>query len=268
MSSARRELFAGAGDMQRQVSTLFANLPSNPDRSTLELRFRDPVRRILHYRRPQDFPAGRSMASLDRVVRAVLDADPPLCYTQLTCQSCSLASPPSNTFSLPSLVNITTHDAYHRARRTVPRTHAGPVPRSMNLSEWLSAAAFTPFHPIRSFDPHCPHCDAHTPHHPTITALTTPQLLAFDIADFAVYPELYFTLQGHDGLPYITYRLSAILYFGAGHFTCRYIDSLGCCWGHDGLHHNGMMKSEGPAASVDLTLFNSRRPSILYFALV
>lgn len=138
----------------------------------------------------------------------------------------------------------------------------------MNLSEWVSAGAVTPFAPLHAFDPLCPNCGALGPFDLSVTALTTPPIVAFEIANFDVRPELYFTLRRAPNQPDAVYRLSAVVYFGIGHFTCRYIDSTGSCWTHDGQAATGMMVLEGSAASVDLTVLTTRQASILFFVLV
>lgn len=266
MAGAQRVSFAATGIMQHRVLDLFHTLPALPECSVLEERFRDPIRRILHASHPHEFPRGPFMVSCERVVRAVIDAEPPLCRTVLTCQSCTLSGEYSDPYHFPLLLDVTTHNAYHRARLTSPRMYSTML-RSLSLSEWVSAGAFTPFEPLHSFNPVCPGCHALGPFGLSITALTTPPLVAFEIANCFVRPELYFTMHAAPGQPDVVYRLSAVTYFGGGHFTCRYIDGAGDCWAHDGQKPSGLMISEGPAAALDLTVLETRVASILYFVL-
>ena len=44
-----------------------------------------------------------------------------------------------------------------------------------------------------------------------------------------------------------------MLYFGGAHFTSHYIDASGRSWAYDRQLHGGVVVSEGPATSIDLT---------------
>lgn len=266
MDGAQRAHFAQSGAMQHRVLELFANVPANPDCVALEQGFRDPLRRILHASDADEFPAGRVFASAERVVRTIIDAEPPLCQTVTTCQICQYSSTHSNPYHLPSMLDVTAIDAYHRARRTSP-IKLSKTSRSLPLSEWAAAGAVTPFDPLHAWNPICPNCHAQGPFQLSCIALTTPPLIALDVTNHEVRPELLFTMRAPLQQPDRVYRLSAVVYYGGGHFTCRYIDSAGVSWAHDG-QIDGMMRREGPTTSVDLSVLDTRRATILYFVLV
>lgn len=92
----------------------------------------------------------------------------------------------------------------------------------MDLSEWVSSGAVTPFAPLHAYDLVYPKGHALGPFQLTITALTTSPLVVSDISNFDVRPELSLSLPAAPNQPDNVHRLSAVIYFGAWHFTCRY----------------------------------------------
>jgi hypothetical protein len=138
----------------------------------------------------------------------------------------------------------------------------------MDFSEWILAGMMLALdhRSRRSIPPKCSTCLGVGPFRPFATAFTAPQIVSFDISNFAVRPQLQFSFNAPNAQAAdIAYCLSAVLYFGGAHFTSRYIDTSACSWAYDGQQRGGMMAFEGPVTSIDLTSFNNRRPSAVFF---
>jgi hypothetical protein len=271
MSATSQALFAASGPAQRRIVELFTNLPPTVDQTSLEQQFQDPVRYWMHHTYPTIFPTGAALIPIDQVLRVILDADHPLCSTRLVCEACTCAFDIGQLYYFPFILDNTTHDAYHRIRRSSPRIHPALgntlITRQIDFGEWILSGTMLALdlRSRHSFAPTCPACLGSGPFRPFATALSAPQIISFDISNFAVQPQLQFSFSAPNGQADIVYHLSAVLYFGDAHFTSRYIDASGCCWAYDGQRHGGMMFSEGLATSIDLASFHNRRPSALLF---
>ena len=138
------------------------------------------------------------------------------------------------------ILDCTTHDTYYRICRPSPHTHLAfgnaIITQTMDTSGGYS-----------------PVCLSVGPFWPLATTLTAPQIVLFGISNFSVQPWLRFSFGDPNEQADIIYHLSAVLYFGGAHFTSHYIDASGRSWAYDGQLHGGVMVSEGPATSIDLT---------------
>ncbi|KAI0662234.1 hypothetical protein C8Q70DRAFT_909909 [Cubamyces menziesii] len=64
-----------------------------------------------------------------------------------------------------------------------------------------------------------------------------------------------------------TWRLCGAIYLGMNHFTCRYIDSHGMSWYHDGMFNGRFCAQEADVVSIDLMIAHDRQVSHLVYAL-
>ncbi|KAK0216365.1 hypothetical protein IW262DRAFT_1276804, partial [Armillaria fumosa] len=84
----------------------------------------------------------------------------------------------------------------------------------------------------------------------TTTYNVAPPLFAIDVASTSVLPDHSIRLTVGTGTA--DYRITGIVYYGASHFTARYMDADRTVWFNDGLVHGRRACREGSISEIDL----------------
>ena len=177
---------------------------------------RDMVRRHMHRIRPEYFPYGQIGTSMDRVAE-VLAARSTYAMGNRVCRVCGYVDPEEHTMLDVFLCAIPSDDLIRRYPTNVP------------IDAWFKEYLSKTRH-------RCPVCRLAGSHvrMDMITRITQkPSLLILSIEGgrFAYSPNLVFDYDGQ----MVVLKIRGIIYAGEAHFTCRFIDSVGRVWYHDGM---------------------------------
>ncbi len=105
----------------------------------------------------------------------------------------------------------------------------------------------------------CSECGNHTIKHEKYHL--SPSLLPVYIEGSTTVPEQTFTLhvEGED----VMYVITGVVYYGAAHFTARYVDDDGIVWFNDGYIHRRTAMREVPISDVDMSVASDGRKPVL-----
>ena len=99
---------------------------------------------------------------------------------------------------------------------------------------------------------------------------TPAPMLCFEISDqthLHLNLSILVTIHSSNSLTSVGYRLAAIVYFGSGHFTLRYIAPCGTVYYHDGLRGNEMDAELTPISLLDLAFCTGKTASLAIYTL-
>ncbi|KAJ6520772.1 hypothetical protein DFH09DRAFT_939555 [Mycena vulgaris] len=205
-------------------------------RGTSLEQVRDGLRSRMHAENAANFPSGPNYTSIDRIAGALF---PSKSYGKgrQSCSTCGYSDP----------LEYSVFEAYMSAGLSARRDYPVPVP----LQSWMGANLALG----RGLCPACRlnHVRSKMVMFPRLTDV--PGILLVDIN----HDRLRFDDQiGFDcANTMIKLKLRGIIYGGQRHFTCRFIDSHGTVWFHDGI-------STGRSCIQDSTIERGYDPMALH----
>jgi hypothetical protein len=177
---------------------------------------RDIVRHRMHTMRPDYFPYGVAGTSIDRVAEVLT---PQFAHAKgnKVCRSCGYVDPEERAFLNSFVCAVPSADLKNRYSMRIP------------IDAWLKDLMCK----TRSRCPVCSLSGLRVRMEMVTRIVKKPSLLILSIEGgrFAYNTSLIFDFNGH----MVVLRLRGIIYGGNAHFTCRFIDSSGQVWYHDGM---------------------------------
>jgi hypothetical protein len=177
---------------------------------------RDITRRYMHNARPDYFPYGQAGTSIDRIAQMLV---PQITYAKgnKVCHNCGYIDPEEHLMLDAFLCAIASTELSSRFPTRVP------------IDAWLKDH----MNKTRSRCPVCLLSGIRTRLDMVTRIVDSPSLLILSIEGgrFMYTPNLVFDCDGQ----MTVLRLRGIVYGGDAHFTCRFVDSIGQLWYHDGI---------------------------------
>ncbi|KAJ6528833.1 hypothetical protein B0H19DRAFT_896806, partial [Mycena capillaripes] len=175
---------------------------------------RNLVRRSMNRAKPEYFPYGPAMSSIDRVAEVIMPSKYYAAGRQ-SCHGCGYIDGQSYGML----------ESYMSAGLSSRRTY----PDGVNLREWLSEY-------LTKGRQSCPTCRLRGIKcrlTMTSTLRDVPPIILLDVnhEKLVFSDQLVLVCQG----AVVTSSLRGIIYGGEGHFTCRYVEKGGEMWFHDGI---------------------------------